>query len=268
MITMFQPDTRCMHHPDRDDDFQNQMASVYITATGSKPQNVVKCSPWTRQKSEMFDAKRGEVYYITAATFAPGQQGAFSIAVTGNGLALEPAPFATPTPKEEKIMAVNWDPYPCCAGCHNDIDGSYFQTALGPQCQGCAEGLPPPTKVRRPPAGSIPVVPSTPSPVVPPSPAKDQGGNPSGASDAAVPDGNADAVPSDPDPAASSKELQQGLLATVAALQADQVACVALGGAVLLGGLMLPLAHNLLIFYAGIKSFRAIQSPDPEDDKQ
>jgi hypothetical protein len=82
-----------------------------------------------------------------------------------------------------------------------------------------------------------------------------------------VPEGNADAVPSDPGPAPSSKELQ-GLLATVTAWQADQVACVALGGAVLLGGLLLPLAHNLLIFYAGIKSFRAIQSPDPEDDKQ
>ena len=31
---------------------------------------------------------------------------------------------------------------------------------------------------------------------------------------------------------------------------------------------MLPLAHNVLICYAGMKSFRAIQSPDPQDDKQ
>jgi len=127
MVTIFQPDTRCMHHPDRDVEVQNQMASVYITTTGAGPKNVVRCKPWARQKSETFAAKRGEVYYITAATFAPGQQGAFSIAVTGNGLNLEPMPFATPTPKEEEIMAVNWDPYPCCAACHNDINGSYFQ---------------------------------------------------------------------------------------------------------------------------------------------
>jgi len=51
-------------------------------------------------------------------------------------------------------------------------------------------------------------------------------------------------------------------------LGVDQVAVVMLAPAVLLGGWFLPLIQNILIAYAGLKSFRAIQSPDPEDDKQ
>lgn len=36
----------------------------------------------------------------------------------------------------------------------------------------------------------------------------------------------------------------------------------------IVGYLTYPLAEKVLIFFAGVKSFRAIQSPDPKDDKQ
>jgi len=36
----------------------------------------------------------------------------------------------------------------------------------------------------------------------------------------------------------------------------------------IVGYLTFPLAEKVLTFYAGIQSFRAIQSPDPKDDKQ
>mmetsp|Transcript_55170 Transcript_55170/g.89423 ORF Transcript_55170/g.89423 Transcript_55170/m.89423 type:complete len:131 (+) Transcript_55170:27-419(+) len=36
----------------------------------------------------------------------------------------------------------------------------------------------------------------------------------------------------------------------------------------IVGYLTYPLVHKMLTFHAGVKSFRAIQSPDPTDDKQ
>lgn len=51
-------------------------------------------------------------------------------------------------------------------------------------------------------------------------------------------------------------------------VEQDQVACLMLVPAVALGGWVLPIAQNILLAYAGIKSFRAIQSPLPDDDKQ
>ena len=270
-VTLFQPDTRCMHHPDQEESVMNQMASAYITnqTTGSKPQKLLQCPPWNRQKTEMVQLKRGQVYHITAATFAPGQQGAFSISVTGHGLNLEPLAFRTPSPKEAQIMQVNYDPYPCCSACHNEIDGSYFNTALGPQCKGCAEGVPPPIKIRGPPAGSV-VPPQPPQddklPAPPETVAPECGAGENKDSGVGGVDGWR--TPSPLDPTAAPSKGIQGLLAMAGALQSDQVACVALGAVVLLGGFMLPLAHNVLICYAGMKSFRAIQSPDPQDDKQ
>jgi hypothetical protein len=40
------------------------------------------------------------------------------------------------------------------------------------------------------------------------------------------------------------------------------------GIAVLIGGLAMPVVVNVLTFYAAVKSFRSMQSPDPEDDQQ
>jgi hypothetical protein len=40
------------------------------------------------------------------------------------------------------------------------------------------------------------------------------------------------------------------------------------GIAVLIGGLAMPVVLKVLTFYAAVKSFRSIQTPDPEDDKQ
>jgi hypothetical protein len=37
---------------------------------------------------------------------------------------------------------------------------------------------------------------------------------------------------------------------------------------VLIGGLAMPAVVKVLTFYAAVKSFRSIQTPDPEDDKQ
>ena len=81
--------------------------------------------------------KKGHEYHLTAGTFAPGQEGAFWIAVAGHGLSIEPLPFKYLTlPSDSPLlqgMQANYDPYPCCANCHNEIQGSYLNTALGPQ---------------------------------------------------------------------------------------------------------------------------------------
>jgi hypothetical protein len=52
----------------------NQMASVYVTnvTTSSRPEKLLDCQPWVRQMSASADLKKGHVYHITAATFAPG----------------------------------------------------------------------------------------------------------------------------------------------------------------------------------------------------
>jgi hypothetical protein len=105
------------------------MSSVYITdvTAGTPPKKLVDCAPWCRQAHAVTELKKGGVYHITAATFAPGQQGAFWLAVAGHGLTLEPLPlkYQTLRPKDraaaEQKMQANYDPYPSCASCHNDI---------------------------------------------------------------------------------------------------------------------------------------------------
>ena len=105
------------------------MSSVYITdvTAGTPPKKLVDCAPWCRQATAVTGLKKGSVYHITAATFAPGQQGAFWLAVAGHGLTLEPLPLKHQTlrPKDraaaEQKMQANYDPYPSCASCHNDI---------------------------------------------------------------------------------------------------------------------------------------------------
>ena len=103
--------------------------------------------------------KKGHEYHLTAGTFAPGQEGAFWIAVAGHGLSIEPLPFKYLTlPSDSPLlqgMQANYDPYPCCGKCHNEIEGSYFKTALGPQCPECNKGFPPPKKTRDPPPGTL-----------------------------------------------------------------------------------------------------------------
>jgi len=136
------------------------MSSVYIidVTAGSPPKMIVECTSWARQASEISELKKGHVYHITAGTFAPGQEGAFWIAVAGHGLSIEPLPFKYLTlPSDSPLlqeMQANYDPYPCCAKCHNEIEGSYFNTARGPQCPECNKGSPPQKKIRDPPPGT------------------------------------------------------------------------------------------------------------------
>ena len=51
-----------------------------------------------------------------------------------------------PTPEHAGHMEANWDPYGCCVGCHNTMDGSFYLTGKGPTCPSCAEGKPPQAK--------------------------------------------------------------------------------------------------------------------------
>jgi hypothetical protein len=155
-VTLLQPDTRCMHHPETEEGIMNHMATVYITDSTSrtKPEKVATCAAWARQGSGTTLLKRGHVYIITASTFAPGQQGAFWITVSSassGDLLLEPLPLATPTPAEAQAMASNNDPYGCCVACHNEINGSFFHTAKGPMCRGCRDAAMPAALSRRPP---------------------------------------------------------------------------------------------------------------------
>ena len=117
-VTLFQPDTRFMYHPHRTEDIDSKMAFVYLTdmesASGYEscgddsktPQRLLQCHPWERQKSATITLSAGRQYHITAATFAPGAQGAFWIVVSGYGLTLEALPFGTPTADEATIMEV------------------------------------------------------------------------------------------------------------------------------------------------------------------
>ena len=49
--------------------------------------------------------------------------------MSGNGLVMTPKPFETPSDEEADIMQENIDPYGCCSGCHNTLDGPYYQTS-------------------------------------------------------------------------------------------------------------------------------------------
>jgi hypothetical protein len=84
---------------------------------------------------------------------------AFWIAVAGHGLFIEPSPFKYLTlPSDSPLvqeMQANYDPYPCCGKCHNEIEGSFFKSALGPQCPECNKGFPLPKKTRDPPPGTL-----------------------------------------------------------------------------------------------------------------
>ena len=155
-----------------------------------------------------------------------------------------------------------------------------------------------PTKIREPPAGT----PATPAPAPSaggemepaPQPTPDDGGKPT-----------PKPAPPTIDPApipgmtpADGVNLLAQLMDLAQSVEQDQVACLMLVPAVALGGWVLPIAQNILLAYAvcdlvvagsrfrsvaakishsnlrahttpqGIKSFRAIQSPLPDDDKQ
>jgi len=160
-VTLLQPDTRCLHHPETEEGIAHPMASVYITDSTSRtrPEKVATCAAWARQGSGTTQLKRGHVYLITAATFAPGQQGAFWITLTGRDVRLEPLPLAVPTAAEAQGMATNDDPYGCCVACHTEIAGSFFQTGKGPMCPGCRDsgfGGPKQGQGRWPPAPTRP----------------------------------------------------------------------------------------------------------------
>ena len=124
------------------------MASVFITdsTAHTEPKQVAMCAPWARQASGVVELRRDRVYIITAATFAPGQQGAFWISVSGHGAQMEAVALDAPTRHEAGTMALNEDPYGCCVSCHNEMDGSFFQTGRGPMCTRCEQGNPPPSK--------------------------------------------------------------------------------------------------------------------------
>ena len=55
-------------------------------------------------------------------------QGAFWIVMAGHGLEMEAKKLMTPSEEDAQIMAENNDPYGCCASCHNDLDGPFYQT--------------------------------------------------------------------------------------------------------------------------------------------
>ena len=73
----------------------------------------------------------------------------------------------------------SYDPYPCCARCHNEMDGSFYLTSIGPQCPPCQSGTPRPIKKRDPPV--VPPAPTPPAPTPPsPTPVAPAGGSGSG----------------------------------------------------------------------------------------
>ena len=305
-VTLFQPDTRCMHNPRRDAPIENQMVSVFVTdetAWGGlavAPRKLLQCEPWKRQKSELIELKAGHTYSITAATFAPGMQGAFWIALSGQGVKLEPSPFDMPTSEEARAMKINCDPYGCCSQCHNNLDGPFYQTGLGPQCEGCITGSPPKSIIRS--AKDVggganccsqchdasdglfyqtcigPVCAScakgSPAPTkicVPPRDqlSDDQYGTfeaPS-STNPASPEPH---LPAPPTPVSDDMKIDvmSQFSAHIGRLEGAEVMCAILVPCMLCGGLAFPIVHSLLMVFAGIKSFRAIQSIDPEDDKQ
>jgi len=164
VATLFQPDVRPMFHPDADD-MENKLATVYISGGDrAKPEEILSAMAWNRQMSGTVELKHGLTYEITASTFAPGMQGAFWIVSLGNlldeyircylntyfkhiltahscqvmsghGLVMTPKPFETPSDEEADIMQENIDPYGCCSGCHNTLDGPYYQTSSVRSCR-------------------------------------------------------------------------------------------------------------------------------------
>ena len=56
-------------------------------------------------------------------------EGAFWIVASGYGLHLEAKKFETPSPEAANIMAENTDPYGCCASCHWELDGAFYNTS-------------------------------------------------------------------------------------------------------------------------------------------
>jgi hypothetical protein len=47
---------------------------------------VCECLPWSRQSTGIVPLKKGVKYNVTGCTFAPGQEGAFTITMCGQGL--------------------------------------------------------------------------------------------------------------------------------------------------------------------------------------
>mmetsp|Transcript_27927 Transcript_27927/g.44895 ORF Transcript_27927/g.44895 Transcript_27927/m.44895 type:complete len:816 (+) Transcript_27927:47-2494(+) len=152
VVTLFQPDVRPMFHPDADD-LENKLASVFVCGGDrAKPEKVMQSMGWERQKSVEVNMCAGQTYQVTAATFAPGMQGAFWLILSGYGLEMKAVPFVQPTAEQADVMEENLDPYGCCANCHNELGGAFYNTSAGPNCEGCATGSPPPKKMRSSPA--------------------------------------------------------------------------------------------------------------------
>jgi len=148
VVTLFQPDVRPMFHPD-EDDLENKLASVYVCGGDrAAPEQVMQSMGWERQKTATVNLSVGHTYQLTASTFAPGMQGAFWLVVSGHGVEMKAVPFCEPTPEQAAVMEHNLDPYGCCASCHNELAGPFYQTSAGPNCEGCATGSPPPKKIR------------------------------------------------------------------------------------------------------------------------
>jgi hypothetical protein len=167
-ITLFLPDTRWMQSQYQSKyslnirDVAMHMASVYITDTtepSASPKKILTALPEDRQATNAeVQLKKGHEYHITAATFAPGQQGAFTIGVAGYGAQMEPMSFKYKSVKDSSIfehMASNNDPHGCCSNCHHDMPPTErIYTKRGPMCKDCKEGKNRDKKVRKPPPGS------------------------------------------------------------------------------------------------------------------
>jgi hypothetical protein len=171
-ITLFLPDTRWMQSQYQSKyslnirDVAMHMASVYITDTtepSASPKKILTTLPEDRQATNAeVQLKKGHEYHITAATFAPGQQGAFTIGVAGFGAQMEPMSFKYKSVKDSSIfehMASNNDPHGargCCSNCHHELTETerIYLTPRGPMCKDCKEGKNRDKKVREPLPGS------------------------------------------------------------------------------------------------------------------
>ena len=56
---------------------------------------VCECLPWSRQVTGIVPLKKGVKYNVTGCTVAPGQEGAFTITMCGQGLAVTPKLFGS-----------------------------------------------------------------------------------------------------------------------------------------------------------------------------
>jgi hypothetical protein len=91
-----------------------------------------------RQASRQFTLVKGKTYRLTACSKAPGVQGAFWVAVTGQKVKMETVPFTEATGEEADLMMLSMGVNKfSCVVCREELHDRYESGDKGPMCQKC-----------------------------------------------------------------------------------------------------------------------------------